>query len=806
MERSTVIMLGMLFIASGFLLVIDGVEGKTITVDMNGGADFTKIQDAINSSSDGDIIRVWEGTYQENVVVNKTVSLIGNGSELTTIDGGGVGDVVTITADGVNLSGFRVTGSKSQGAGIRMQSDNIHAFENNCSNNNYGIYLRYSSNTTLTNSTFSQNYYGIYIYHSSNSTIMSNTCSLNNYYGIRLDDSSDCTITNNNCSNNSIGIYLLDSINSTIKNNSCSSNNQHGIFISFSSDSTIEYNTCSSNNNYGIFIYRSNYSPITNNTCSSNYRTGIYLESSRDSTIGYNNCSSSKLYGGIQLAGSSNSLIEYNTCSLNSNYGILLDSSRNNTLTNNVVSDNWLGVSLFNSNDVTLRRNTMSNNSRNFDIRGDSLGHFDQTIDTSNTVDGKPIYYIVEKQNETFDIDVLKIGSIACISCDNITVRNASDLTKNGFGVFFYDTNNSFIQDIMADSLSFGIDLRSSNNNILTNNTASNNAHGIHLINSNNNILNHNTALNNTQGIHLINSNENTLLKNTILENGRGMYLRDSSYINLINNTIMDNTHGIYLSRSNYFSVMNNTCEDNGNGIYIDNSNGNAFTGNTISGNRVGIFIQSSSRTNTASMNNIYNNTGFGLNASKNNKIEIDARNNWWGDSSGPYDPTNNSSGKGDNVTSNVIFKPWLIIHRNSKPKITYVSMENNSIVRNTVEIIVTAHDNDGPINSVEISVNGSSWIQMEQFPFDWSYRWNTRDRSDGETEIKIRCYDGEDNSDEITLIIMVKNSNDENDQNDDEDDGHNVNYELYLLLVILILLITILISVISKVVDVGKY
>ena len=48
MERSTVIMLGMLFIALGFLLVIDGVDGKIITVDAHGGADFTRIQDAIN--------------------------------------------------------------------------------------------------------------------------------------------------------------------------------------------------------------------------------------------------------------------------------------------------------------------------------------------------------------------------------------------------------------------------------------------------------------------------------------------------------------------------------------------------------------------------------------------------------------------------------------------------------------------------------------------------------------------------------------------------------------------------------------
>ena len=82
----------------------------------------------------------------------------------------------------------------------------------------------------------------------------------------------------------------------------------------------------------------------------------------------------------------------------------------------------------------------------------------------------------------------------------------------------------------------------------------------------------------------------------------------------------------------------------------------------------------------------------------------------------------------------------------------------------------------------------------MEQLLFNWNYRWDSSDLPDGETEIKIRCYDGEDYSDEITLIIKVKNSTDDKDQN-----------VIYILYLILIILITILISVIAKVVDVRK-
>ena len=49
---------------------------KTYIVDISGGGDFTSIQEAIDNASSGDTIYVWEGEYFENIVVNKSISLI----------------------------------------------------------------------------------------------------------------------------------------------------------------------------------------------------------------------------------------------------------------------------------------------------------------------------------------------------------------------------------------------------------------------------------------------------------------------------------------------------------------------------------------------------------------------------------------------------------------------------------------------------------------------------------------------------------------------------------------------------------
>ncbi|MCK4613674.1 MAG: right-handed parallel beta-helix repeat-containing protein, partial [Thermoplasmata archaeon] len=182
-------------------------ESKIIYVDDdapeggNGSEErpYNKIQDGVDNATNGDTIRVFEGTYYENVVVNKTVSLIGNGSVDTTVDGGGEGDVVNITADWVNVSGFKVTGSGDdyEDAGIELRSNHNRIFENTCSDNKQGIYLYSSDNSTISNNNCSNNDKGITLAASDHNTLTNSTCS-NNGYGIFLGSSDHNALSNNN--------------------------------------------------------------------------------------------------------------------------------------------------------------------------------------------------------------------------------------------------------------------------------------------------------------------------------------------------------------------------------------------------------------------------------------------------------------------------------------------------------------------------------------------------------------------------------------------------------------------------------
>jgi len=61
-------------------------EPKTWTVDDDGPADFHTIQEAVDVASDGDTVFVYEGTYSENIIVNKGISLLGEDKYTTIID------------------------------------------------------------------------------------------------------------------------------------------------------------------------------------------------------------------------------------------------------------------------------------------------------------------------------------------------------------------------------------------------------------------------------------------------------------------------------------------------------------------------------------------------------------------------------------------------------------------------------------------------------------------------------------------------------------------------------------------------
>ena len=93
-------------------------EAATINVPAN----QPTIQDAVNVAASGDTIMVAAGTYNENVTIaGTTLQVISvSGPQVTTINGGQNGSVVTISGcgPGTQLTGFTITNGYNNGAGV----------------------------------------------------------------------------------------------------------------------------------------------------------------------------------------------------------------------------------------------------------------------------------------------------------------------------------------------------------------------------------------------------------------------------------------------------------------------------------------------------------------------------------------------------------------------------------------------------------------------------------------------------------------------------------------------------------------
>lgn len=250
---------------------------------------YPTIQEAINQATSGDTIFVHNGTYYEHIIIDKSISLIGENRNTTIIDGEDTGSVIYIVANNVYLSNFTIQnggkGLSGNGIFIDHSSGNNISY-NTVANSTNGIYIFYSTRNTVYNNTASDNKYGIILSSSSNNRIYGNTA-LDNKYGIALYSSSNNEVHTNNAYRNKFNAIYLNSSNNNLISGNTVSNSYEGIRLDFSSNNVISGNTVS-NNDYGIRLSSSSNNLVSGNTATNNYY-GVYLQSSSNTNTIYHN-------------------------------------------------------------------------------------------------------------------------------------------------------------------------------------------------------------------------------------------------------------------------------------------------------------------------------------------------------------------------------------------------------------------------------------------------------------------------------------------------------------------------------------
>lgn len=220
-------------------------EGKTLTVP----SEYPTIKQAIQNATDGDAIIVKSGTYNESIVIDRAITLRGEDTNNTIINGNSTGTVILITHDSVTVTGLTIQYDSTPNSPRTYWVHNLPAgFLANPGNEDAigypkdsGYFTRYGQ-WRLAGVHILKAYYcnisgnrifdcgmGVWLYKSSNNNIKGNELARNDY-GLVIDDSNRNTFFGNTVRDGGGGFWFtakrpyysqprVDSANNTFSEN-----------------------------------------------------------------------------------------------------------------------------------------------------------------------------------------------------------------------------------------------------------------------------------------------------------------------------------------------------------------------------------------------------------------------------------------------------------------------------------------------------------------------------------------------------------------------------------------------------------
>jgi len=238
----------------------------------------------------------YSSPYHENLVINKSVNLIGEDRNTTIIDGGGTGTVIVVVADLATIAGFTLQngGSNWSDSGVEIRSDYNHVLGTIIQHNCFGIFLNHSDHNTVSGNRVVSNWgHGILSQHSKTNMLCNNYILSSGLHGLVVYYSSHHNLSCNHIMQNGwTGIYICHSRRNQVFANHVI-NNSRGMLIGFSgsTNNVIDGNHINSNQGDGICLqFSAHYNLISNNDIAGNTGMGVHLRNqSYENRISRNN-------------------------------------------------------------------------------------------------------------------------------------------------------------------------------------------------------------------------------------------------------------------------------------------------------------------------------------------------------------------------------------------------------------------------------------------------------------------------------------------------------------------------------------
>jgi parallel beta-helix repeat protein len=297
-----------------------------------------------------------------------------------------------------------------------------------------------------------------------------------------------------------------------------------------------------------------------------------------------------------------------------------------------------LGINLGDASSCVFRNNRLTN--CHFASDGFTFGDYENDLDTSNTVDGKPIYYLVNAKDLTIPKNA---ANIVLVKCSNIHIESTSP-----YGISLFYTNNTTVSNVNLPEANDCLDIIDCSAINILNSTFNGGGIAIKIINSTNSRIVGNLISGHiTKGIALSNADNTVIYANTFTNNSEaiGGYPDASANSIITANTFKNN--GIALDVGPNATVNLNIFDGNSGAMSFSSSSGSKIYQNTILNNQMALIFSGASG-NTIYLNNFINNQRLivdnGVNVTNTyffppppsiNQFDNDTYGNYWSDLQG---------------------------------------------------------------------------------------------------------------------------------------------------------------------------
>jgi parallel beta-helix repeat protein len=396
-----------------FPQVIDGTVCLGALPRIRVPTDYPTIQQAINAATTGSTILVANGTYFENLIIDKTISLIGESKYSTVIDANNSVTALQVNANSVSITGFTIKNAASY-AMLFNNSSFAEIQDNTIENSGNGVCFNNSIQNNVTDNLIIGNTQdGIQLF--GTATIANNTIKSNGEYGLNI-NFSFANIVGNTLESNKYGIGLSYSGGSILRNNRLLDNTRN-----FSIDGE----------------ELSDYLQDIDDSNTANEKTIQYLTNQRDTTINQDTYPNMSYVGIINCTN-----VHVANLSLADNgEGILVAFTQNSTIENVSFKNNFVGAKCVGCQNVNITKVTFDNNYRGIEL----LSHC-SNVEISES-------YLVN------NIANLGETSVRLINCSHVTIRGNTLIGyPNAFCLRQSSDNTLFHNNIINNSLPVSAD------------------------------------------------------------------------------------------------------------------------------------------------------------------------------------------------------------------------------------------------------------------------------------------------------------------------------------------------------------